>query len=112
MFSKKCFCKGNIAKIVRPPLAALSVNGLNLGTAGKRFLPNYSEQCYFPPGVTGLNVKCFACVDKVCEPYVHSSILLTILSAIYIINIQTAKLRSWVFVGLFIMHYLLLLLSN
>ena len=28
MFSKKCFCKGNISKIVRPLLAALSVNGL------------------------------------------------------------------------------------
>ena len=28
MLSKKCFCKGNISKIVRPLLAALSVNGL------------------------------------------------------------------------------------
>ena len=29
MFSKKCFCKENNSKIVRPLLAALSVNGLN-----------------------------------------------------------------------------------
>ena len=30
MFSRKCFCKGNIPKkIVRPLLAALSVNGLS-----------------------------------------------------------------------------------
>ena len=28
MFSKKCFCKENISKIVRPLLTALSVNGL------------------------------------------------------------------------------------
>ena len=28
MFSKKCFCKENISKIVRPLSAALSVNGL------------------------------------------------------------------------------------
>ena len=28
MFSKKCVCKLNIFKIVRPLLAALSVNGL------------------------------------------------------------------------------------
>ena len=30
MFSKKCFCKENISKFVRPLLAALSVNGLIL----------------------------------------------------------------------------------
>ena len=28
MFSKKCFCKENVSKIVRPLLAALSVNVL------------------------------------------------------------------------------------
>ena len=28
MFSRKCVCKLNISKIVRPLLAALSVNGL------------------------------------------------------------------------------------
>ena len=30
MFSKKCFCKENISKSVRPLLAALSVNGLTM----------------------------------------------------------------------------------
>ena len=29
IFSKKCFCWRNISKIVRPDLAALSVDGLN-----------------------------------------------------------------------------------
>ena len=30
MFSRKCVCKLNIPKIVRPLLAALSVNGLTI----------------------------------------------------------------------------------
>ena len=36
-FQKKCFCKGNISKIFRPLLSALSVNGLNrAGLEGER----------------------------------------------------------------------------
>ena len=35
MFPKKCFCKGNISKIVRPLLAALSVNGLSTAVSGQ-----------------------------------------------------------------------------
>ena len=38
MFSKKCFCKENISKIVRPLLAALSINGL------KQHIPLFSFQ--------------------------------------------------------------------
>ena len=30
MFRKKCFCKENISKIVRPLLATVSVNGLTI----------------------------------------------------------------------------------
>ena len=30
MFSKKCFCKENISKIVRPLLGAVSINGLSM----------------------------------------------------------------------------------
>ena len=49
MFSKKCFCKENISKIVRPLLATLSVNGLNLCTQTIHFLlyRYLYEECYF-----------------------------------------------------------------
>ena len=74
--------------------SSLSIARVKFGHCRQEIFTKLVSSVIFPPGVTGLNVKCFACVDKVCEPYVHSSILRTILSAIYIINIQTAKLRS------------------
>ena len=38
-FQKNCFCKGNISKIVRPLLAALSVNGLKTKNQAIPFMP-------------------------------------------------------------------------
>ena len=39
MFSKKCFCKENISKMVRPLLAAPSVNGLMSSGGPTLFYP-------------------------------------------------------------------------
>ena len=54
MFSKKCFCKGNIPKINRPLLAALSVNGLTITNTGlEQHLPAHIETWLHGPWQLG-----------------------------------------------------------
>ena len=50
MFSKKCFCKGNISEIVRPLLAALSVNGL-ISKISEAEMLNVSESVFWRQAV-------------------------------------------------------------
>ena len=64
VFKKKCFCKDNISKIIRPHLAALSVNGLKCVEQCRDMFCVYYMYSHYTCFLSGRHLTCRLVASK------------------------------------------------